>query len=364
MAEKKYYQYYDIVRTFSICLVIMGHCCNSWMKWDMPITDFPVALIHLIYCICSLCNVSFFMISGALLLKSKKNTSPKTVLLKRVPRVFVPALFWGMIYIAYFATDCFTQRPNLYRFELGIDMIKKCLSVPWASHLWFIYTIITFYVILPILCTIIQNASKRMLQYFIVIWFLAGGLFPILSEFFHWLALPDIAAVNLLNGYAGIFVLGYYLDNYVKKINLKLCAVLFAVTLGVYVTFVIFYINNVGDYPPIHHYYSPTNLINAGCVFMFIKEFVRRKPLKDKSYAVVRKLSDLSFGVYFCHEFVRITIQHTLAPMGVPPLVILFTNFIITFIFAYGFTFILSKIPLVSYVTLGLDADKRKKLKA
>ena len=145
MAEKKFYQYYDIVRTFSICLVIMGHSCNSWMKWDQPITNFSTAFIHLVYCICSMCNVTFFIISGALLLKSKKNTSPKAVLKGRVPRVLIPALFWGLIYVAYFATDCFTARPNAYRLGLAIDMIKNCLSVPWSSHLWFIYTIITFF---------------------------------------------------------------------------------------------------------------------------------------------------------------------------------------------------------------------------
>jgi len=359
MAEKKFYQYYDIVRTFSICLVIMGHSCNSWMKWDQPITNFSTAFIHLVYCICSMCNVTFFMISGALLLKSKKNTSPKAVLKGRVPRVLIPALFWGLIYVAYFATDCFTARPNAYRLGLAIDMIKNCLSVPWSSHLWFIYTIITFYVILPVLCTIIQNISKRGLQYFLVLWFIVGGAFPLMSEFFDWFTMPDIAAINLLNGYVGIFVLGYYLDNYVKKIKLRLCALLFVVTLTIYVSSVIYYINNFGEYPPIHHYYSPTNLINAGCVFMFIKEFFRRKPLSEKAFGVVRQLSALSFGVYFCHEFVRITVQHTLQPMGVHPLIILFANFTISFIVAYGFTFFLSKIPYVSYITLGLDVKKK-----
>ncbi|MBQ6569314.1 MAG: acyltransferase family protein [Clostridia bacterium] len=363
MEKKSRVQYYDIIRVLAIGLVILGHCLGKWMLWDQPM-DKTRTVIHVIYCFCPMCIGIFFMISGALLLKDKKNQSVRFVFTKRVPRVLVPALFWSVIYLIFYSAERFTQPisgtfikrvfiPN------AVNTVKNSLNTPWSSHLWFVYAMLAFYILLPILCTIIQNATKKQLEYILAVWFVAGCIVPLIGDFFPSIAMPNRGNINILSGYAGIFILGYYLDTYVKKISLPVCAGLFAAVMVFTVVFATKYINSGRGFPPVHHYYSPTVLAASGCVVLAVKELNTRKPLSEKTYSVITKLSAATFGTYFCHELVRILLQNRLISMGLSPYAVIAINFTATLIISFAAAYIALKIPYINYLFCGVKIIKK-----
>lgn len=85
------------------------------------------------------------------------------------------------------------------------------------THFWFIYAMIGIYIVSPIIKVFTDNASKRMLEYFLVLWLVLQSFFdslvqiPIIAPVFHNI---DKMMIQVTASYLGFFVLGHYLAEY------------------------------------------------------------------------------------------------------------------------------------------------------
>lgn len=142
----------------------------------------------------------FFMVSGALLIRSPKGDTEfcySEFLKKRFSKIIWPTLFWAVVG---------------YTLQwLGIKNVENGI-------LWFMYALSGLYLITPILIRWINQASQNEILFYLALWAISL-CYPYLKSCF---ALSESVSswIYYFHGYAGYFVLGAYLSRY--KIGKKL----------------------------------------------------------------------------------------------------------------------------------------------
>ncbi|MBQ4066769.1 MAG: acyltransferase family protein, partial [Clostridia bacterium] len=119
----------------------------------------------------------FCMVTGALLLPRENKVS--TVIKKYILHIGLLLFFWGMYYWII-PTRSFTLS-GLW------NAFVSLLSGNAYSHLWYLYMLIGFYIALPMLSIITVNATKRTIEYFLLVLLFAGFVLPYLSTYFSFI---------------------------------------------------------------------------------------------------------------------------------------------------------------------------------
>ncbi|WP_373135830.1 acyltransferase family protein [Phocaeicola plebeius] len=101
---------------------------------------------------------------------------------------------------------------------MGQVYLINLFCVQRYGILWFIYTFIGFYLLVPIISLWIKQASKRELKIYLLLWLIA-------QCYSYLLLFLEVNSFNLgilFIGYAGYFLLGYYLNRYPVSLKLLL----------------------------------------------------------------------------------------------------------------------------------------------
>jgi surface polysaccharide O-acyltransferase-like enzyme len=194
----------DVIRALAIVMVIMLHAAiEPTPSLQEPTQD---AVVHFwamnIYNSLSRVSVPLFvMLSGALLLQPSKNESLRMFFKKRFLRIGPAFVFWGA---AYFAWRFFVNHE-----ALSIDSIVRGIFTGPYFHFWFLYMIIGLYLITPILRLVVDHAERRLLTYFILLWFFAIAINPIIGIATGYRIDNNVFVIG---GWVGYFLLGVYLQ--------------------------------------------------------------------------------------------------------------------------------------------------------
>lgn len=138
---------FDLIRAVAISLVVALHIsANAFSAfgdyWHM----------YLIYdSLTRSCVPIFFMISGALLLK--KNEPALVFYKKRLSKILIPLIFWSYIYLLY-------RKYYVGEYSLSLSPVS-ILSGPVYYHLWFLYSIVSVYIFIPMLRFYAIHASQQ-----------------------------------------------------------------------------------------------------------------------------------------------------------------------------------------------------------
>lgn len=301
--------YLDILRILAIMAVITLHAASTpvvrmdfvgtehwWianvidggLRWTIPV---------------------FFMLSGALLLGSKKEESIGSFYKRAFKRLGIPFVVWSVIYflfkhyyIAQDATDVLTMI-GLFFNEFMTDNVY--------NHLWFMYAILTMYFIAPFLKQMVQNLKKRDLQVIIGAWILIAFIYPYAQNFYNeqtgltfeikFLGIP------FFTGYAGYLILGYYLREYsVSNVMKKI--IYFGTFISAVAVPLLTYMLSVDKLVLDERFYGHfaiTSVIMATGVFVYVKSINWDKILNVKMRRLVSSLSRSTFGIYFIHMAVE-----------------------------------------------------------
>lgn len=192
----------DIIRIVACLMVITMH---APIPNENAIGIFNVALSYYT----APCIGLFFMVSGALLLPIKGNGID--FLKRRFTKIAGPTVFWSIFYIA-----C------KYFFEGTSEGIaKSMLSIPFSPQghgvMWFMYTLAGLYLIAPIISAWLERTSKKEIEIYLSIWLLTT-CYPLLKLFLTTQT-GETSILYYLSGFAGYFLLGYYLKKYPKAIS-------------------------------------------------------------------------------------------------------------------------------------------------
>ena len=217
----------------------------------------------------------FFMISGALLLPIKGN--PGSFLKKRLLRIAIPLFVWSLIYLI-------------------VESLSGTISLNGNPTYWFLFSLAGLYLLAPILSRWLVNASRKEVEFYLCLWgigLLLPALRPILA--------PNTGTSSIIYyflGYAGYFVLGYYLKTFPNRIRFR--HVVPAMGLALLAPVLCKLLSFEVDFYSVFWYLSIFVVIQ--CVFWWKTAFlIIPSQLADKTRSILIAISQMTFGIYLVH---------------------------------------------------------------
>ena len=347
--KHNYIAYADIARILAAFSVVLLHTGGVRLI-SVPIHSVQFLWAAFFDCITRWSVPLFVMLSGMLFLDKNKNIKIKTIYTKNILRMVTAFLFWSYIY-------------NLYTAYASGNGIKESFVIALknvhngAFHLWFIFVIIGLYIVVPFVKRMTENMTKREAEYFIILSMLVTFVPKTLSSFevfAPYLSYINKFEINYAAGYVGLFVAGWYINNfehsklfsgvvyalgYLGFAYMYLCTVYFSSVKGMVVD-------------EFMSFKSISAFLMAMAVLLALKHACRGKTFKRKTLSTIAFYSRYTFGIYLVHEmFLNISsakgwfVLESMPYIGIPiEAVIIFTLSLIV-------TGILAWLPLGKYIT-------------
>lgn len=289
--------YADYLRVIGILFVIGIHLSLSYVAYHPTFTNMWYQGI-ISSSITRAGVLLFIMVSGMLLLDREE---PLSKVPQRLKRVLIPFYFW-LFY--YFMKDVLIDHEllNVHSAETFLIELYNVILDPTkiSIELWYIYMIVAFYLMLPLLYKMIKNISEREIEYFLVIWFIV-----LLLNFFRY-KIYILNYMNLFTGPLGYFILGYYLHKKDSKYTRSKKFGLLLFILGIIILILSFYIPSLIAGYTDNSYIVVGNVDPGSCIKM-VGLFIILKNINfktafgkytDKINSYVLKFAGYTYGIY------------------------------------------------------------------
>lgn len=286
----------DLIRVVAIFLVVMvhvsGQLTNVWGK--IPEDQWIIADLY--GGIARVCVPLFFMLSGYLLLP--RSESLGEFYAKRMVKILIPWIAWSLIYLGWFCgTHLNTCTP-----VLAWDLL---FAQGTYYHLWFLYSLISIYLILPLLRLMIRpETDKRILWYLIGLWLVFQALIPLANKFWNF---QIKISPPLAMGFVDYFVLGYLLGE-MQLSRTKALTSMLIWGISTFITIVATYLftRSSGQFDGFFYDFVSLNVIFAsGAAFVLLRWMVETRPLSASGISrFIRALAISTFGIYLIHVLI------------------------------------------------------------
>jgi len=298
------------------------------------------------------CVPAFAMLSGAFLLDPKHGMRLSALLLYLL-RVLLCLGLWSALYVL---VDLLLAGRGLTLWGFLSAMENAMLG---SSHsiLWFLYIILGFYLLSPILRAFVQGASRAVLHYALALSFLVAMLLPTVLAFFPnqtvSLYLDRLQLYPVL-GYFFYFIAGYYLKHYViGRLVEAVIYVLGVAAMGLTVWGTGFLSGRAGDTSSLFTgYLSPTVALTAVAFFVLFRYVLGVSDERGRSRGVTA-LARCSFGVFLIHEIFYVLLRHFGAfSLAIPTALAIPLWTAVLLVPSFAIAWLLNAIPFVGkYIT-------------
>ena len=353
----------DYIRVVACFLVMLVHASENFYAADASGLAGNVSLlanesnrfwVAFYDGFCGRISVPLFMIVSAfLLVPMKSGVTMGDFYKRRFKRIIPPMVIFMLLY---------TFLPLAWggmSWEQSLNDLKMLpLNFPsMAGHLWFMYPLISLYLIIPIVSPWLERASAKEELTFL-------GLFGI-STFIPWIhrfISPEIWGECFWNGftmlwycsgYLGYLVMAHYIRYHLDWSRKKklIAGSLFLLGGAAFTGWSFWYMGTPGqtiETPLLEwswEFCTPNVLLASFGAFLLFSCIERKETPK-----LIKKLSDMSFGMYLMHLFflgpiARVLIGGSVAEPLVPVYLAIPCIAILTFICCAVTTRILSLIP-------------------
>jgi surface polysaccharide O-acyltransferase-like enzyme len=296
-ADKSRLLWPDLVRTTAICWVVLIHTAAvprshlndislDWWWWSDLYDGFSRAAVPM-----------FIMVSGALLL-TRREFSLLNFARRRMAKVAFPLLAWGLIYLGWRAVQGEVFSPG----EILRHLVSG--SEPASTHLWFLYVIVSLYLIAPILNVFVLNSSTQVQLYFVVLWALATFVQPVIEENLNFQIGLNLGPVS---GFVGFFVLGAIIERSVpEKLSNGLASILVGLFCSGWAVAVFgTYSRTITHSGSPDEYYldslAPNVAVMSVAAYLLVRHFGSSHHMVSRLGAA---MAPLAFGIYLIHPIV------------------------------------------------------------
>jgi surface polysaccharide O-acyltransferase-like enzyme len=196
---------FDDMRALACLCVVLYHAAGSFNSIkDIPAHAFDwwVGNAYTGLAVNFLAPI-FFIISGAIFLRpARADESVPSFLKKRARAILPPFLIASLVYYLY--THAANGTINLLNF------IAITFGESQYYHLWFFYTLIGLYFLVPILRPLFTAENRSRVEYLLVLWVIGTAVVPLLQKF-----TPIRVAIfpTAFSNYTGYFLFGGYFFN-------------------------------------------------------------------------------------------------------------------------------------------------------
>ena len=148
------------------------------------------------------CVPAFVMLSGSFALE-KYNGNLKNFFAKTFKRILLPFIFWSIVYLLFYnGSELLGNEQTTHQ---KLEFVFRELISGTAVHLWFVYMILSMYVLFPLLSKFVKYCSRQEMLYFLIIWFACLIATPWLANYE-----TDFDA-SYFSGFIGYLLMGNYL---------------------------------------------------------------------------------------------------------------------------------------------------------
>jgi len=247
-----------------------GNIFSSFSKWCIPV---------------------FVMISGALLLSPDKTESMETFYRKRVSKIFIPILFWSMLYSLGAQWQGILNSKEIPILEF----LNHYFFLQPTGHMWFFYMIIPLYLLTPFFRKIVANSTRREIFKLVVLSFMIA----IFASVYDTVRARGYANItNWFYSYIPYYFLGYLIRTDKRCISKTILWSVFLFSSCL--TTIGYYILSSLDAGTYFYGYLSVTVIPASVSIMYLLKFWTKPIINDH---VTRTLSLLTLGIYLIHPF-------------------------------------------------------------
>jgi surface polysaccharide O-acyltransferase-like enzyme len=337
----------DLIRVVAIFLVVLihvsGQLTNAWGK--IPNDQWIIADIY--GGIARVAVPLFFMISGYLLLP--RSESLRIFYTKRMPKILIPFVAWSLIYLGWYCGN----HPNICTPGFAWDLL---LVQGTYYHLWFLYSLISIYLVLPVLRLMVRpDTDKGILWYLLALWLIFQPILTIAHKFWNFSIKIN---APLATGFLCYFVLGYLLGEItLSRTRIFLSAIVWVFSALITIVGTYLFTRNSGEFDGFFYDFVSINVILASSAAFMLLRWISEANIfaSSTAYALMRTFAISTFGIYLIHILVIevlsgwIPFLHINSFMGNAvwsvPLVA-----IIVFALSFLIVRILQKLPILKYI--------------
>lgn len=313
---------YNIGKFVAIILVVFAHCSRMYTGLGVvtPVRSSGF-LGHLTEYIYSFHMPLFFMISGCIFaycIEHGKYHDRKEFIKKRVCRLLVPYLIFGLFYVAPVMIFFHFTSDNYFSY-----IIHGILLSLDSRHLWFILALFWINII-----AIMTKSLYNKHQTFILL-LINSLILCLVSKYFPFEFRLQSAAFYQFFFFLGMAFNKYY-DWLEEKLPLK---PLFSIFFGAFLILQ-FYLNP-----------SSLKIIDAVLGSLMILLFSMTFGKQDLP-SFINHIAKNSYGIYLFHPMIIYILFHYTYRLNISPFILCFSIFVISFILSYLLTLIVRKIKI------------------
>ena len=292
----------DILRLLATLAVIMTHVCGGTVK-AIPVTAPTWVFLNSCRAAVTWDVPVFIMISGRFFLDENRNITLKDIFGKYLKRLILAFAVWSAVYQIYYVAYCAATGNGYLNFK---GIISEWIA--GAYHMWYLYMLAGLYVLTPFLRKIASD--KKLTEYFLILF--------LISQFAtnYAVAIPKLGEIvgtvlgktffHFTLGYAGYFLLGYYLHRYgiPEKWEKPLYAlgIVLAVFSAVATTLHSQYEGMPNEW--FSKYQMPNIIIESAALYTFFVRQVSKLSFSERCRGFFTQMTELGFGVYLVHALV------------------------------------------------------------
>lgn len=354
----------DVCKVVAVLFIVVMHVSAG--PWGSLTPDsFSWHTLNVFNCLSRLGMPLFFMQVGAVYLNKKNDMSIKTLYKTHILLIITAFFIWSAVYmVSYYIFDA----PGGFGdFTLGGFIEGFLAGAPYSQ--WFIILAISLYMIIPILKMVVRDMT--VCKYFLLLWGIFSLALPLVYKLpVFWTTIPASLSSGLIMvadtfgrispamvvGFPGYMVLGYYLHNteFSKKTTFRLvllgvAAIVFMVAMTVYIS--------VRSGSPSELLFDSTTLnvfLMAVAVMVGMQYVIRNVWFGPKTYKILRFFSNVSFGIFLIHDFIRMgLVRLGVDALVFPPLISVPLLSVLVFALSGGFAYVLMNIPKIGPFIVG-----------
>lgn len=297
--KHNYVAYADILRILAAFSVVLLHVAGARLIRE-PIGSEKFIWAAFFDCVTRWSVPLFVMLSGMLFLKKDKKLNIKTLYTKNILRLLTAFVFWSFVY-------------NLYTAYAETHQLKEACKLAFeripngAMHTWFIFVILGLYIVLPFVKRMTEHMTKREAEYFIGLNFVLTFVTKSLSSFEVFKPYVDYITkfeINVAAGYVGLFVAGWYIDNFEHKKLFRVGSYIAGIAGFLYMFVTTVYFSEVRGFiaDEFMSFKSVGAFMMAFGLMMFFKQAFGKKSFSRRAKSNLAFYSKYTFGIYLVHE--------------------------------------------------------------
>ena len=190
--------------------------------------------------------------------------------------------------------------------------------------------------IIPFLRLGLKNAPKKLIEIYLILWFIGSTIYPLSDKFLH---LPVAINNQYFTGFIGYLVLGFYLSQY--QIQKRL--IYFLSGLGLLTTIFGTYFLTRQNSGTLDEFFfdpvAPNIILYSLGVFLFLKNHYTDNP-------ILKTISRCSLGIYLIHPLIIEAFPLALNEFIRIPLTVL-----LVFAVSLSLILIIKKTPLLKHLS-------------